>query len=135
MSPDPLSVHLCRALGIVGLERLISVLYAPDFDRTKIAALAPAILSAAAEDVSIIEELLRPAGVELAEMVMAAARAVDLVSGELPVAMAGGLLLSAPDIARSMLEHLRSRGYEPIPTPVTEPARGALVLARRMHHD
>ena len=55
--------------------------------------------------------------------------------GTAPVAMAGGLLLSAPDIARSMLEHLQSRGYEPIPTPVTEPARGALVLARQIHHD
>ena len=104
---------------------------APDFDRSKIASLAPAVLAAAAEDVSIAEELLRPAGVELAEMVMAAARTLGLESGPLPVAMAGGLLLSSRDIVQSMLDRLRSQGYEPIATPVPEPARGALVLARR----
>jgi N-acetylglucosamine kinase-like BadF-type ATPase len=129
--PDPLSVHLCRALGISGTERLVSVLYAPGFDRASIAALAPAVLAAAADDNSIIDEFLRPAGVELAEQVMAAARTLGFERGALPVAMAGGLLLSAPEIARSMLEHLRTAGYDPIPTSVPEPALGALVLARR----
>ena len=135
MSPDPLSVHLCLALGIPGPDRLVSVLYSPGFDRSKIAALAPAVLAAAAEDVSIAEELLRPAGVELAEIVMAAARTLGLESGPLPVAMAGGLLLSSRDIVQSMLDCLRSQGYEPIATPAPEPARGALVLARRLIGD
>ena len=34
-----------------------------------------------------------------------------------------------------MLDCLRSQGYEPIATPAPEPARGALDLARQMHHD
>jgi N-acetylglucosamine kinase-like BadF-type ATPase len=135
MTPDPLSVHLFRALGISGPDRLVSVLYSPEFDRARIAALAPAILAAAAEDTSISDELLRPAGVQLAEMVLAAARTLGLGSGALPVAMAGGLLLSAPDVALSMLEYLRRHGYEPITHCVTEPARGALVLARRLLRD
>lgn len=131
MNPDPLSRHLCDALGIPGSERLVSALYAPGFDRSKIAALAPAILAAAEEDPSILEEILQPAGVELAEMIMAAARSLDLETGVLPLAMAGGLLLSAPAIAEAMLDRLRGEGYAPIPTPVPEPARGAIVLARR----
>src|SRR4051812_26792217 len=49
-SPDALSVHLCRALCIPGPERLVNVLYSSEFDRSKIAALAPAILAAATED-------------------------------------------------------------------------------------
>jgi N-acetylglucosamine kinase-like BadF-type ATPase len=130
MVPDSLSVHLYRALGISGPERLVSVLYSPEFDRARIAALAPAILAAAAEDASIAEELLRPAGAELAEMVMAAAKTLGFESGALPVAMAGGLLLSAPDVALSMLECLQGQGYDPVANRVTEPARGALVLAR-----
>src|SRR5262249_17205514 len=93
-TPDPLAVHLFRALGISGPDRLVSLLYSPEFDRSRIAALAPAILAAASEDESITQELLRPAGAELAEMVMAAARTLGFESGVLPVAMAGGLLLS-----------------------------------------
>jgi N-acetylglucosamine kinase-like BadF-type ATPase len=129
--PDPLTVHLCRALGINGTGQLVPALYAPGFDRSKIASLAPAVLAAAAEDPSIGEELLRPAGSDLAEIASAAARTLGWDSGSLPLALAGGLLLSSPIIVRSLLDHLRARGYDPIPAPVPDPALGALLLARR----
>ena len=74
VQPDPLTAHLCRALGISGPDQLVSALYAPGFDRSKIAALAPAVLAAAALDPSIADELLRPAGIELAQMAIAAAQ-------------------------------------------------------------
>jgi N-acetylglucosamine kinase-like BadF-type ATPase len=131
LQPDPLTAHLCRALGIGGPEQLVSVLYAPGFDRSKIAALAPAVLAAAALDSSIAEELLRPAGAELAGMAIAASRAVGWNSGPLPLAMAGGFLLSSEVVSHALVHDLRVHGFDPIPAPVTEPARGALVLARQ----
>ena len=124
MSPDPLSVHLCRALGITRARqaRLWSST-APGFDRSKIAALAPAVLAAADLDPSIVDELLRPAGAELALMAIAAAEAVGWNSGRLPLAIAGGFLLSAEVVRHALEVELRAHGYEPIPAPVTEPAR------------
>jgi N-acetylglucosamine kinase-like BadF-type ATPase len=131
LQPDPLTAHLCRALGISGPDQLVSALYAPGFDRSKIAALAPAVLTAAALDPSIAEELLRPAGSELAGMAIAAAQAVGWNSGPLPLAMAGGFLLSSAAISEALVDELRVHGFDPVSAPVTEPARGALVLARQ----
>ncbi len=131
VQPDPLTTHLCRALGISGPDQLVSALYAPDFDRSKIAALAPAVLAAAEQDPSIVDELLRPAGTELALMAIAAARAVGCNSGPLPLAMAGGFLLSSSVIRGTLVDELRAHGYLPVSAAVTEPALGALVLARK----
>jgi N-acetylglucosamine kinase-like BadF-type ATPase len=131
VQPDPLTTHLCRALGISGPDQLVSALYAPGFDRSKIAALAPAVLAAADLDPSTVKELLRPAGTELAVMAIAAAQAVGWNSGRLPLATAGGFLLSSEVVSQALEVELRAHGYEPIPAPVTEPARGALVLARQ----
>jgi N-acetylglucosamine kinase-like BadF-type ATPase len=127
---DPLSTHLCSALGISGPDQLVSALYAPGFDRSKIAALAPAVLAAAALDPSIAEGLLRPAGAELAAMAIAAAQAIGWNSGPLPLAMAGGFLLSSEVVRQALVDQLRVHGFDPVAAPVTEPARGALVLAR-----
>jgi N-acetylglucosamine kinase-like BadF-type ATPase len=133
LRPDPLTAHLCRALTISGPDQLVSILYAPGFDRSQIAALAPAVLAAAEQDPSIINELLRPAGSELALMAIAAARSVGWNSGPLPLAMAGGFLLSSSAVSAALVEDLRVHGFDPVSAPVTEPARGALVLARQTH--
>lgn len=131
MSPDPLTAAICEGLGIKGPEGLISAVYAPGIDRTTLAGLAPSIIDAAKRDPSVNDLLLRPAGRELGETAAAAARALGWTSGPLPLGLAGGFLLSAPVVVEAMLEDLKSRGYDPQPTLVQEPARGALALARR----
>jgi N-acetylglucosamine kinase-like BadF-type ATPase len=128
---DPLSDRLCAALGIEGASRLVSTIYHPDYDRTKIAALAPLVVAAAEDDPALVTEILAPAGIELAETILAVARALDWHGGPVPLAMAGGFLLSAPPVARSLLDHLARAGYDPQAKPVPEPVRGALILARR----
>jgi N-acetylglucosamine kinase-like BadF-type ATPase len=129
--PDPLTVHLCRALDIPGPGHLVSALYAPGFDRSRVAALAPAVVAAAAEDAALVREILGPAGSGLAVMVRAAAQALGWAGGVLPLAMAGGFLLSAPAVTQSLLDELRAGGYDPIPAAVPEPALGAVLLADR----
>jgi N-acetylglucosamine kinase-like BadF-type ATPase len=128
---DPLSEHLCRALGIPGTDRLVSTLYAPGFDRSRIAALAPAVLAAAVDDHSIDRELLHPAGEELAEMAISVAQSLGWFSGSLRLALAGGFLLSSDAVRQSLLGHLGAWGYDPRATEVHEPALGAIVLAKR----
>ena len=45
--------------------------------------------------------------------------------------MAGGFLLSAELVRQRMISHLVGQGYEPDITPVTDPVRGALILAEQ----
>ena len=47
--PDPLTDRLCRALGVAQASQIVTALYSPDFNRARIAALAPEVLAACAE--------------------------------------------------------------------------------------
>jgi hypothetical protein len=42
-------------------------------------------------------------------------------------------VLSSRVLADALLDGLRERGYNPLPTRVEDPAEGALILARRDH--
>ena len=128
---DPLAEALCRALSVPDPERMVSALYAPEFDRTRIASLAPAVIEAAKHDPSVAETLLRPAGEALAEQAAAAARGLGIHSGPLPVAMAGGFLLSSEIISAALLDGLTRRGYNVTAKAVPDPVEGAIVIAER----
>ena len=74
---------------------------------------------------------MAPAGAALAEMVAAVARSLGWPSGVLPLAAAGGFLLSAATVRQAMIDGLTRQGYQPAVTPVPDPARGAIILAER----
>ena len=128
---DPLTGRLLEALGGGEPSDLISKLYAPGMDRTRIAALAPLVIDASGDDPSIIPDLLEPAGVDLGLAVLAVARSLGWINGVLPLALAGGFLLRAAAVRHSLLEYLQGRGYDPLASLVADPVEGALVLARR----
>jgi N-acetylglucosamine kinase-like BadF-type ATPase len=128
---DPLTVRMCRELKAETPASIVPALYAPGMDRTRIAALAPTVLEAVAADPALVDRLLRPAGVALAEQAVAVARCLGWTSGALPLALAGGFLLSAPDVSRALVDGLTRAGYEVTASPVPEPVRGAVVLAER----
>ncbi len=46
---DPLTERLCAALGVAEASQIVTAIYAPDFDRARIASLAPEVLAACAE--------------------------------------------------------------------------------------
>jgi N-acetylglucosamine kinase-like BadF-type ATPase len=129
--PDPLTVRLCAALGVTQLSQIVTALYAPDFSRARIAALAPEVLAACREAPEDGHRLLVPAGRALAEMVTAVARSLGWLSGVLPLAAAGSFLLSATVVHQAMVDGLVQQGYQPAVTPVPDPVRGALILAER----
>jgi N-acetylglucosamine kinase-like BadF-type ATPase len=130
-SGDVLTDRLCAALGVPGPSGLVSAIYVPGVDRTRIAALAPVVVEAARADPELVAALLEPAGRELGQAVVAVARALEWSEPTLPLALAGGFLLAAPDVANSLRDHVERNGYRPITTPVPEPVSGALVLACR----
>jgi N-acetylglucosamine kinase-like BadF-type ATPase len=132
---DPLTERLCAALGVVGPSAIVSAIYAPGYDRARIAGLAPAVLDAARDDPELVMTLLEPAGSALAEIVVAVARALEWSPGEVPLALAGSFLLGAADVSHALIDRLRRVGFEAVPAPVPEPVRGALILAGRALHD
>ncbi len=131
--PDPLSRRLCEALGIADTSELVSAVYGEGVDRTRIAALAPAVVAASEDDRSIFAEVLEPAGADLARMVAATARALGLEPGRgvLPLAMAGSFLLNCKAVSRVLIHRLIELGHDVQAAPVAHPVEGALVLARR----
>ena len=126
-----LTDRLLAALGIESTAQLISAVYAPGFDRAKVAALAPCVVAAAEDDPALVAEILEPAGRDLAEAALAVARALVFPAGPLPLAMAGGFLLSTAAVARSLLDHLARAGYDAVPSRVKQPVKGAILLAKR----
>ena len=128
---DPLTHRFLTALGVDDPSELVSAIYPPALDRSRIAALAPLILDAARDDPTITTDLLGPAGIDLGQTVAAVAQALGWTGGALPLALAGGFLLRADAVRTNLLDHLERQGYQPHPTLVPEPVQGALVLARR----
>ena len=129
--PGSLTFRICEALGIDSPSELVSAIYREGFDRSRIAALAPAVVSAADDDPSISTLILEPAGRDLAEMVAAVARQLQMESGRLPLAMAGSFLLNCAEVSKVLIARLIELGHDVNHSPVPEPARGALVIARR----
>ena len=64
------------------------------------ASLAPEVLAACVASPETARRLLVPAGAALAEMVVAVARSLGWMSGVLPLAAAGGFLLSGEPCSR-----------------------------------
>lgn len=139
---DVLTGRICKALGIespiVGVdcpEDIVSAVYAADFDRAKIAALASVVVEAAAEDPFVAEAILIPAANDLAELVSIVARRLGWhewnYEGPLPLAVAGGFILSCPVVYEGLLSALDQMGLAVSPTRVSEPVRGAILLAQK----
>jgi N-acetylglucosamine kinase-like BadF-type ATPase len=128
---DPLSDRICALLGVMSPAHIVTTIYGPGFDRARIASLAPEVLAACEEAPEVGERLLKPAGAELAEIVGAVARSLGWSSGPLPLAVAGGFLLSATIVRQGMIDHLDRQGFQVQVSAVPEPVRGAIILAER----
>ena len=128
---NALARTLCQALGVATPSAIVSALYAPGFDRTKIAGLAPVVLESAEVDPEITPRILEPAGAALAEQVLAVCQSLDWPPGPLPLALAGSFLLGATAVSTALIGRLRAAGYDPAPAPVPDPVRGAVAIALR----
>lgn len=129
--PDPLADRISRTLGIGGPSELVSAIYREGFDRTRIAALAAQVVLAADDGSLLAREVLFQAGVDLAEMVATVARRLEWPLGSLPLAIAGGFIISTPLVKYTLRDRLAADGFQAETTEVAEPVRGAVEIARR----
>lgn len=130
---EALNTHIMQILGLKDDPNgIVSVVYQPEFDRAKLAGLAPKVIEAIRAEPRLIPVLLKPAGVELAEAAAAVARKLGLTSGRLPVGLAGSFLLATQEVRDALVAHLTRLGYQPEVIEVHRPVLGGLVLARQV---
>jgi N-acetylglucosamine kinase-like BadF-type ATPase len=129
---DPFAERICASLGVANASEIVTTIYSPEFTRARLASLAPEVLAAYTELPETGASLLRSAGAALAEMVAATARSLDWTSGLLPLAMAGSFLLATKPVQQAMIDQLTRDGYQMDIGAVTDPVRGALVLAEQV---
>jgi N-acetylmuramic acid 6-phosphate etherase len=125
-----LTERFLGALGIAGPQDLIGAIHRGGLDRAALAALAPLVLQTAADGDPVAVGIVSHGADQLAAVVIAAARQLNLGPDPLPLALAGGVLLSSPDYRERVLRSLASGSLAVGPvTLVHEPAEGAVRLA------
>ena len=113
-------------------QELIGRLYQGRVPTQEIAALARLVEVAASEQDRVAQSILQEAGHELALAVNAVAQKLGM-QGSVPCAHAGSVIVKGQFIARMFLDAAAALGLHLDPvTPVTEPAQGALRLARAL---
>jgi hypothetical protein len=111
------------------------VIYQPEYDRARLASLAPSVIEAIRAEPRLIPVLLKPAGIELAEAALSVARKLQIPAGKLPVGLAGSFLLGTQEIRDALVLHLERQGYQPEIREVPRPVLGGLVLAKAAIQD
>jgi N-acetylglucosamine kinase-like BadF-type ATPase len=119
-------------LGVGAADDLLGGAASGQWNRTDLAALAPAVIAAAEQGDAVAQDIARRAVSELSLGIEAVARSIgylDAVSGSFEVAIVGGLLNS-----RYVLHRLREHVHEVLPgavlvEPDLRPVAGAVLLA------
>ncbi|QEL14540.1 N-acetylmuramic acid 6-phosphate etherase [Limnoglobus roseus] len=132
-SPTVLVERFVKRMNVADAPSLIPAVYRGPWDRAAIAGMAPLVLEAAAEGDAVAGEIVRNEVADFARTAFGAVANHGLPREGLPIALAGGLLLHSELYRRLFLDELRELGVTPgVVTPVEEPAKGAVVLARRV---
>jgi N-acetylglucosamine kinase-like BadF-type ATPase len=130
--PTGLVERFAVRMGLSDPRDFVSAVYGGGWDRAALASLAPLVLEAAAGgDLEAVRVLTEQAE-ELARTAAAAARTTGLPASDVPLALAGGLMLGSETYRELFLVALRYVGLSPGPVRlVDDPAVGAVLLARK----
>jgi N-acetylglucosamine kinase-like BadF-type ATPase len=109
-------------------SELIGYVYRPETTRATVAALGGRIAALASQGDGDASTIMSGAARELGRLIAAVVRRLDLA--EPPVALGGGLLVGTPELQ----QQIKTLAGVPLGTltPVEDPARGAIVIARRL---
>lgn len=132
LPPTAMVQAFVRRMNLNEPPDFIPAVYRGPWDRTAIAGMAPLVLELAASGDAVAADIVKREARELALTAAQAVRANGLPEKGLPVALAGGVLTKSGLYREHVLDGLREAGIVPANvTLVTEPAVGAVVLARK----
>ena len=130
--PTLLVERFVESMNLKEAPDLIPAIYRGAWDRAAIAGLAPLVLAAAEDGDAAAARIVEEEATELARTAAGAVRANGLPMIDLPVALAGGVLTHNAAYRSIFLAALADCGIRPGSVEiVTDPALGAVVLARR----
>ena len=117
-------------LNIADPREILAVLNRAKDARQEIAGLAPILFAAAAEKDEVASHILNDGALATAKLARVTAKQLSY-SGELPIALAGGVVKASHVYRDLVVEHLQASGIElTVPTVVAEPVSGSLIMAR-----
>jgi N-acetylmuramic acid 6-phosphate etherase len=127
--PTALAESFLRHLQLDAPQALIQTVYRGDWDRARLACLAPLVFSAADAGDAAARHIVADAAEQLAQAGAAVARQLGWQRA-IPLALAGGCLLANTSYRDDVVSRLRATGlaFDPV-TAVPEPAIGAVRLA------
>lgn len=114
-------------------QGLISEVYGGNWDRTKLAALAPVVFEAVSSD-EVASQIVQEAALSLAQAAAAVVKQLKWDKPSIPLALAGGVLLGCDSYCQRLLEAMtRFDLHFNAIRKVTNPAEGAIFrLARQL---
>jgi len=128
--PTVLLDRLLSALGAQFPEELVELVYSPQMSRERMASLAAIALTVAPDD-AVARMIVESAAKDLAKMVTAVCRRLQIRGGDYPLALAGSVILNQPLLREQLDAQLQNYEFGPASIwPVPEPVRGAVALAR-----
>jgi N-acetylmuramic acid 6-phosphate etherase len=131
--PTVLVERFAARMGLSDPRDYVQAVYGGAWDRASLASLAPLVLEAAAAADGVAVRVLTEQAEELARTAAAATTNVGLPATDLPLALAGGLMLGSDDYRGKFLAALRRVGLSPGPVRlVDDPAVGAVILGRKL---
>ena len=131
-SQTTLTRSILEHWSLAAPQELIGHIYQRRIPTQEIAALARLVDMAASDQDRVAQNILQEAGHELALAVSAVVQRLGM-HGTVPCAQAGSVIVKGQFIARTFLDAAVALGLRLDPvTPVTEPAQGALRLARAL---
>jgi N-acetylglucosamine kinase-like BadF-type ATPase len=128
--PTALTPRVMEHLGISSMPEILHALYHRRRSIPEIAAFAPTVLKLAEAGDPVAFRVQSNGAAELAQMVVAIARRLEVLHHSVPLAMAGGLVEASPfyrnEIARAVRERLANVAFVDAALP---PVLGAVRLA------
>jgi len=136
LPPTSLLPRFLQALDRTDPTGLVTAIYHPDMDRTRIASFATVVFEAAESGDSLALRIINEAALELVEMIAAVVRQLDFPVEDFPLALTGGVILNQPLLREAcqgllLRRSLPFREVRNFPHPVA----GALVLAAQSFQD
>jgi N-acetylglucosamine kinase-like BadF-type ATPase len=133
LSPTILTEKILAFMRLKEPLEMIQAVYLGEWDRARIASIAPLVLDACDAGDAIAVSIVQTETMELARTTVAAARKLSLPLNRTPLAVTGGVILNGVGYRERFLAALGSQGLTPDPvTLVHEPANGAVRVARRI---
>lgn len=127
--PTKLVEIFLKRMSLTVPPDLIAAVYRGPWDRSAIAGMAPLVLDAAAAGDAVAREIVMQEASELARTAAGAAMNQKLTN-DVPIALAGGLLLGSDLFRDEFLRSLQSRGVSVGKVQwVTDPTVGAVTIA------